>query len=72
MQDRKEVMMNDVAFHFHDWAIYMGTWIVAWTLLFYSAAAGFILALKGQKTGLQKILALFGAGIVIMMWLVAK
>jgi hypothetical protein len=64
--------MNDIAFAFHDFAIYMGSWIVAWILLFYSAGAGFVLALRGQKTGLQKILALFGAGIVIMMWLVAK
>jgi hypothetical protein len=65
-------MNNNALYEFHHWALYMGTWIVAWNLLFYSAVAGFFLALKGQKTDLQKILALFGAGIVIMMWLVAK
>jgi hypothetical protein len=41
-------------------------------MLCYSVGAGFILALKGKITGLQKLFALFGAGLVIMMWLVAK
>ena len=41
-------------------------------MIVYSAVASMWLALKDKKTGLQKVTALCGAGIVIMMGLVAK
>jgi hypothetical protein len=63
--------MNGALFEFHQFALYMGTWILGWTMLFYSAGAGFFLALKGKKTSLQKITALCGTGLVVMMWLIA-
>jgi len=50
----------------------MGTRILGWTMLFYSAGAGFFLALKGQKTSLQKVMVLCGTGLVVLMWIVRK
>jgi len=64
--------MNNSLFEFHQFALYMGTWILGWTMLFYSAGAGLILALRGKKTSLQKVMALCGTGLVVMMWIVAK
>ena len=43
-----------------------------WSMLFYSAGAGFFLALRSKKTSMQKITALCGTGLVVMMWIVAK
>jgi len=50
----------------------IGTWIKGWSLILDSAGAGLFLALKGKKTSLQKIMALCGTGLVVMMWIIAK
>jgi len=59
-------------YEFHQWALYMGTWILGWTMMFYSAGAGFFLAFRGKRTSLQKITALCGTGLVVMMWIVTN
>ena len=67
VEKKGEYMNEGMLYEFNQIMLNIGIWIIGWILLGYSGVYGGKLAMRDKKTGIPKIMALCGTGLIVMM-----